>query len=77
MGFPGSFERKDIKKSLQKVLKLCKQQNIPPGFHVVDTNPKELQSKIKQGYTFLVYGIDYLFLRDSTVNLMKNFKNKN
>ncbi len=77
MGFPGSFERKDVKNSLQKVLKLCKQQNIPPGFHVVDTNPKALQSKIKQGYTFLVYGIDYLFLRDSTVNLMKNFKNKN
>ena len=74
MGYPGKFERDDVKKAVQKVLDKCKKYNIPSGFHVVDTNPEKLKQKIKEGCTFLAYGIDYFFMRDLSINGMKEIK---
>jgi len=74
MGYPGDFERDDVKAAVQKVLDKCKEYNIPSGFHVVDTNPESLKQKINQGCTFLAYGIDYFFLRDCAMNGMKNIR---
>lgn len=70
MGYPGEFEREDVKDAVQKVLDRCKAFNIPSGFHVVDTDPEKLQIKIEQGCTFLAYGIDYFFMRDAAINGM-------
>jgi len=74
LGFPGEFEREEVKKSVKKVLDRCKAKNIPSGFHVVDTNPYALKSKIDQGCTFLAYGIDYFFMRDAAIQGMKKLK---
>lgn len=67
MGFPGDFERDDVKDAVSNVLDRCKEHNIPSGFHVVDTNPEKLNQKIKDGCTFLAYGIDYFFMRDAAI----------
>lgn len=77
MGYPGEFEREDIKAAVQKTLDKCKQYNIPSGFHVVDTDPKKLQQKIDQGCIFLAYGIDYFFMRDAAINGMNKIRNQN
>lgn len=74
MGYPGEFERKDVKKAIQKVLDRCKKYNVPSGFHVVDTEPNKLNEKIVQGCTFLAYGIDYFFMRDAAMNGMQKVK---
>ena len=74
MGFPGEFDRDDVKEAVQKVLDRCKIHNVPAGFHVVDTDPKNLQLKINQGCTFLAYGIDYFFMRDAAMNGMNTLK---
>lgn len=74
MGYPGEFEREDVKIAVQKVLDRCKKHNIPSGFHVVDTNPATLKIKIDQGCTFLAYGIDYFFMRDAAVSGMNKLK---
>ena len=71
MGYPGEFEREDVKDAVQKVLDRCKVHNIPSGFHVVDTEPEKLNLKIEQGCTFLAYGIDYFFMRYAAANGMK------
>lgn len=76
MGYPGEFERNDVKEAVQKVLDKCKEYNVPSGFHVVDTNPEKLKQKIKEGCTFLAYGIDYFFMRDLAINGMKEIKEK-
>ena len=73
IGYPGDLERDDVQKAIKKILSSCKEHNIPSGFHVVDTKPEQLQSKIDQGCTFLAYGIDYFFLRDSAINGMDRF----
>lgn len=74
MGYPGEFEREDVKNAVQTVLDRCKINNIPSGFHVVDTDPEKLKQKIDQGCTFLAYGMDYFFMRDAAINGMKNIK---
>jgi len=74
MGHPGEFEREDVKEAVQKVLDKCKEHDTPSGFHVVDTNPKNLKQKIDQGCTFLAYGIDYFFMRDAAISGMKDIK---
>ena len=74
MGYPGEFERDDVKIAVEKVLDRCKEKNVPSGFHVVDTNPSKLQEKIKQGCTFLAYGIDYFFMRDAAMSGMSKIK---
>ena len=74
MGYPGEFERDDVKNAVQKVLDKCKTYNISSGFHVVDTDPEKLQIKIDQGCTFLAYGIDYFFMRDAAMNGMNKLK---
>ena len=74
MGYPGEFEREDVKEAVQKVLDRCKEYNMPSGFHVVDTEPDKLNEKIDQGCTFLAYGIDYFFMRDAAMNGMQKVK---
>jgi len=70
MGYPGEFDRENVKVAVQKVLDRCKEHNMPSGFHVVDTDPKNIQLKIDQGCTFLAYGIDYFFMRDAAMKGM-------
>jgi len=77
MGYPGEFEREDVKNAVQKVLDRCKVNSTPSGFHVVDTDPEKLQVKIDQGCTFLAYGIDYFFMRDAAMSGMKILKEGN
>ena len=74
MGYPGEFEREDVKGAVNQVLNKCKQYNMPSGFHVVDTDPDMLQKKIDAGCTFLAYGIDYFFMRDAAINGMNKLK---
>ncbi len=77
MGYPGEFERDDVKEAIQHVLDRCKAHNVPSGFHVVDTDPAKLQLKIDQGCTFLAYGIDYFFMRDAAISGMQQLTKDN
>jgi 2-dehydro-3-deoxyglucarate aldolase len=64
MGFPGEFEREDVKLALEKVKNACKKHNKPLGFHVISSDAEKLDEKIKEGYTFLAFSLDFFFLGD-------------
>jgi 2-dehydro-3-deoxyglucarate aldolase len=74
MGYPGKFDNNRFKTAIQKVVDSCKAHKVSSGLHVVSTDPKIIQTKIKQGYTFLAYGIDYMFMRDAALNGIKKLK---
>ena len=74
MGYPGEFERDDVKQAVQLVLDKCKEYGVSSGFHVVDTDSDSVKQKIKQGCTFVAYGIDYLFMRDLAIGEMSKLK---
>ena len=76
LGFPGEYNNQNVKIAIKKVIDKCREHKVPSGFHVVDTNPKELILKINQGCRFLAYGIDHLFLGNSAINGMNKIKKK-
>ena len=65
MGFPGDYNREDVKKAIKEVELACKRHKKPYGFHVIESDPTILQSKINEGCTFLAYSLDFFFLGDS------------
>ena len=74
MGYPGEYDREDVKSGIAKVLEVCKANNIPSGFHVIESDPSKLNERIEQGCTFLAYSLDFFFLGDSARDGMKKVK---
>lgn len=74
MGYPGEYEREDVKSAIEKVLQVCKEHHFPSGFHVIESNPSKLNERIAQGCTFLAYSLDFFFLGDSARDGMKKVK---
>ncbi len=74
MGYPGKYDREDVKKGIKKVLDACSKNNIPSGFHVIESDPSKLNERIEQGCTFLAYSLDFFFLGDSAREGMKKVK---
>ena len=72
MGFPGKFDEIKFKAAIKKVTDVCKANNFPSGFHIVDTNSKTVQMRIDEGFTFLAFGIDYMFMKDLASKELKN-----
>lgn len=76
MGMPGEFEKPVVKEALKRYIDVCKAHSFPMGFHVVDARPEKIQEKIDEGYTFIAYGTDFLFMGDTARKGMDTLKNK-
>ena len=74
MGCPGDYDRKDVQGAIKKVKNACKKDNIPYGFHVIESDPSRLQTKIEEGCTFLAYSTDFFFLGDKARDGMNKIK---
>lgn len=73
---PGSFDTLDMKKALTIFLDECNSKDVLPGYHVVSSNPDEVNKKISEGYKFIAYGVDFIFLQESMrIGLNKIIKN--
>jgi 2-dehydro-3-deoxyglucarate aldolase len=62
MGMTGSFNTPEFKAAINRILSLCKKHNIPCGMHVVQPDGSMLQKRIDEGYLFIAYSIDAVFL---------------
>lgn len=62
MGYPGDYERPDVKEALAEFRRICQAANFPMGFHVIQPEHAKLQEKIDEGYRFLAFSIDFMFL---------------
>ena len=66
MGLTAEIKHNEFTAVMDYILKCCKQFNVPCGDHVVELNPKLLQKRIDQGYKFIAYGTDGVFLNHSS-----------
>jgi len=66
MGLTAKFEAPDFISAMERIHTLCKQNRIPCGVHVVMPEPAELKKRIAEGYRFIAYSIDAVFLTRST-----------
>ena len=74
MGYPGEYYRDDVQEAILTVKQACEKYNKPYGFHVIESDPKNLQNRINEGCTFLAYSLDFFFLGDSARAGMKMIK---
>ena len=74
MGIPGEYYRKDVQEAIYKVKEACDKHNKPYGFHVIESDPSKLKSRIDEGCTFLAYSLDFFFLGDCAREGMKTIK---
>jgi 2-dehydro-3-deoxyglucarate aldolase len=64
LGITGEFENKKYKDVLTKIPEVCAKQKMPCGIHVVQPDTKMLEQRIREGYTFIAYGVDTVFLNN-------------
>jgi 2-dehydro-3-deoxyglucarate aldolase len=62
MGLTAQFEHEDFLDAMYKIQEKTSEYKIPMGLHIVQPNPIELQQKIDEGYQFIAYSIDAVFL---------------
>lgn len=63
MDLTGRFDHPDFLGALAFIELKAREHGIALGYHVVQPDEKALHAKIAEGYTFLAYGIDALFLQ--------------
>ena len=62
MGRTGEFEAPQFVNALASIRTRAAAKGIACGIHVVAPNPKELQARLVEGYRFIAYSIDAVFL---------------
>ena len=62
MGLHGQFEHPDVVAALKKIREVGAVLKKPGGLHIVEPNPEELKSRIKEGFQFLAYSVDFRML---------------
>ena len=62
MGLTARFEHRDFQAALERILSLASKSQIACGMHVVMPSPEELRQRLDQGYRFVAYSIDAVFL---------------
>jgi len=76
MGYPGEYDREDVKDALDKIDQISKKLDKPLGFHIIDSNYSKTLEKIKKGYSFVAFSLDFFFLGDKARDEMKLLKEK-
>lgn len=71
LGFPGQFDRPEFKTALDKVIKSVRASGKSLGFHVIEPSAELAQEKFSEGYNFVAFSIDFLFLKRAAENEMK------
>ena len=68
MGITGKFDTREFIEVMDSIINRCKKFNVPCGDHVVQPDRKLLDSRIDQGYRFIAYCTDGVFLFNSSTN---------
>lgn len=71
LGYPGEFEHLQFKAAIERIHQISKEMNALMGTHVVMPDVSAARERIEQGYRFIAYGIDTLFLGQSCRNGLK------
>ena len=74
MGYPGKYDRPDVKDALSRIKEICISKGVTMGYHVIQPDHQELKTKIDEGYRFLAFSLDFLFLGNKAREEMSAFR---
>lgn len=66
MGITAEFKNKKFVSAMNNIKNLCKKYTIPYGDHIVQPDINLLKNRIDNGYRFIAYGTDGIFLFSSS-----------
>lgn len=67
MGLTAEFDTREFVVVMNRIRILCNQYRISCGVHVVTPNTDTLKQRIQEGYRFIAYSIDAVFLNNATL----------
>ena len=76
MGYPGELNNNEVLDAISSIEEACKKKNFPFGFHIIDPDHKIIKEKISNGYNFLGFSLDFLFMGEKINQEMGNFRNE-
>lgn len=65
MGITGQFDAPEFLAAMSRFSQLCGEFCIPCGLHVVSPDPAALRQELANGYRFIAFGMDSVFLARS------------
>ena len=68
MGLTGQFEAKEFSKALKTIRERCDSHKVSCGLHVVMPDVSILRQRLSEGYLFIAYSIDAVFMSSSCKN---------
>ncbi|WP_292426074.1 HpcH/HpaI aldolase/citrate lyase family protein [Methanoregula sp.] len=64
MGFPGKFDDPRFTGKVSEIIQKVRKSPVALGFHIVHPSESDLAMKLQQGFTFIAYGMDTIFLQN-------------
>lgn len=71
MGLTAQFEHLDFRNAMSRIRHLAERHHVPCGVHVVAPDPDELKTRLKEGYRFIAYSIDAVFINKAAQSPLK------
>lgn len=65
MGIPGKFDDPLFSAKISEIIGKVKKSPIALGMHIVHPSEQDLAMRIQQGFTFIAYGMDTIFLQNN------------
>lgn len=77
LGKPGVFDDPEVVKALSIVMEAANRYGITAGFHSVSSSAEEAIKRREQGYKFLAFSLDTIFLGDMACAALSILKGNN
>jgi 2-keto-3-deoxy-L-rhamnonate aldolase RhmA len=74
LGKPGEFDDPQVVRALEEIMAAANRHKLTAGFHSVCSSPAEAVKRINQGYRFLAFSLDSIFLGDAAAEAMSALK---
>ena len=74
LGKPGEFNDPEVIDAMDKVMEAALRHDIPAGIHSVSSDPAEARKRQDQGFTFLAFSLDSIFLTDAAIQGLQDLK---
>ena len=74
MGRPGDLDCPEMKSVLKKIVEVSSRIQKTSGFHVVFPQPDLVKEKMNEGYRFIAYSVDFLFLGEKCRDGLRSIK---
>jgi len=75
MGKPGQFDDPEVLKALKRILTISAKMNALAGFHVIQPELEDFRKKKNEGYKFIAFSLDTLFIGQMCRNMIPKLRN--